>query len=126
MRARLDGMGDLPVGGAVVTPGGDTLNPLIIHAVLESPEESMSVMGTRRALMNGLRRAREWEMDSLSLPPLGLGVGALDSEEYATMMIDELAGHLREGVPPSEIVIVVEASYDEELFCRLLAVVDLA
>ena len=45
MRARLDGMGDLPVGGAVVTPGGDTLNPFIIHAVLESPEESMSVMG---------------------------------------------------------------------------------
>ena len=126
VRARLDGMGDLPVGGAVVTPGGDPLTPFIIHAVLESPEESMSLMGTRRALMNGLRRASEWEMASLSLPPLGFGVGALDAEEYATMMIDVLTDHQREGVPPSEIVIVVEAPYDEELFRRLLAVVDLA
>jgi O-acetyl-ADP-ribose deacetylase (regulator of RNase III) len=65
-------------------------------------------------------------MDSLSLPPLGFGVGAVDAEEYATMMIIVLTDHLQEGVPPSEIVIVVEASYDEELLRRLLAVVDLA
>ena len=126
VRARLDGMGELPVGGAVVTPGGESLKPLIIHAVLESHEESMSVTGTRRALMNGLRRASEWELDSLSLPPLGLGVGALDAEEYAAMMIDVLAHHLGEGEPPGEIVIVVEASYDEELFRHLLATANLA
>ena len=101
VRARLEGMGDLPVGGAVVTPGGELRAAFIIHAVLESAEESMSVMGTQRALVNGRRRAREWEMASLSLPPLGLGVGALDAEESATMLIDLLLDHLQEGPPPT-------------------------
>ena len=126
VRARLEGMGDLPVGGAVVTPGGELRAAFIIHAVLESAEESMSVMGTQRALVNGLRRAREWEMASLSLPPLGLGVGALDAEEPATMLIDLLLDHLQEGGPPDELVIVVETSFEEELFRRLLAAADLA
>ena len=56
VKARLESMGALPVGGAVVTPGGDLEATFIIHAVVESPEESMTPMGTQRALLNGLRR----------------------------------------------------------------------
>ena len=59
VRARLEGMGELPVGGAVVTPGGDLRAAFVIHVVEESPEESASALGIQRALVNGLRRARE-------------------------------------------------------------------
>ena len=121
VRARLEGMGELPVGGAVVTPGGDLLCAFIIHAVLESPDEPVSSMTVQRAVLNGLRRAREWEMASLSLPPLGLGVGTLDAEDSAQGLVELLLDHLRDGVPPAEVVIVVESPYEEELFRRLLA-----
>jgi O-acetyl-ADP-ribose deacetylase (regulator of RNase III) len=121
IRARLDDMGELGVGGAVVTPGGDLRAAFIIHAVLESPEESPSAFGVQRALVNGLRRASEWEMASLSLPPLGLGAGTLEPEESANVVVELLLNHLREGVAPEEIVIVVESTYEEDLFRRLLA-----
>jgi O-acetyl-ADP-ribose deacetylase (regulator of RNase III) len=121
VRARLEGMGELPVGGAVVTPGGDLPASFIIHAVLESPEESLTAFGVQRALVNGLRRAREWEMESLSLPPLGLGAGALEPEAWANLIVEVLVDHLREGEPPADILIVVESDYEEDLFRRLLA-----
>jgi O-acetyl-ADP-ribose deacetylase (regulator of RNase III) len=121
VRARLDGMGELPVGGAVVTPGEELRATFIIHAVVESPEESLSSFGVQRALVNGLRRAEEWEMASLSLPPVGLGAGALEPEEWASMVVELLLNHLREGGPPGEMVIVVESDYEEDLFRRLLA-----
>ena len=121
VRVRLEGIGELPTGGAVLTPGGELDIRYIIHAVLESPEESASSVGIRRALLNGLRRAREYEVASLSLPPLGLGVGTLDPEDSAYMMVQVLLDHVREGPLPDELVIVVETSYEEELFRRLLA-----
>jgi len=121
VRKRLDAMGDLPVSSAVLTPGGDLAIGFIIHAVLESPEETPSALGIQRALVNGLRRAREWEVASLALPPLGLGVGTFDAENVAHMMVEVLLDHLREGEAPTELVIVVENSYEEELFRRLVA-----
>lgn len=109
-----------------MTPGGELRAPFIIHihAVVESPEESMTSMGIQRAVLNGLRRAREWEMASLSLPPIGLGVGALEAEECAGMLVDLLLDHLQEGSPPEELVLVVETPFEEDLFRRLLAAAD--
>jgi O-acetyl-ADP-ribose deacetylase (regulator of RNase III) len=120
VRARLEDMGEVPVGGAVVTPGGDLRVAFIIHAVLESPEEELTPFGVQRALMNGLRRARDWEMASLALPPFGLGAGALDPDDVAHMVVEVLLNHEREGGAPGELVIVVESPYEEELFTRLL------
>ena len=113
-------MGELPVSSAVLTPGGDLPAGFIIHAVLEGVEEAPSALGIQRALVNGLRRAREWEIASLALPPLGLGAGALDAEGSAQAMIEVLLDHLRDGEPPTELVIVVENPYEEELFRRLV------
>jgi O-acetyl-ADP-ribose deacetylase (regulator of RNase III) len=105
----------------VLTPGGDLQIGFIIHVVLEGPDEAPTTLGIQRALVNGLRRAREWEMSSLALPPLGLGAGSLDPEDTAHMIVEVLLDHLREGEPPNELVIVVENPYEEELFRRLVA-----
>jgi O-acetyl-ADP-ribose deacetylase (regulator of RNase III) len=121
VRTRLEGMGELPVGGAVVTPGGELAVSFIIHVVLESPEESLSSFGVQRALMNGLRRASDWGMTSLALPPLGLGAGSLEPDEVARMVVEVLVHHQSEGEPPEDVVIVVESTYEEEMFRRLLA-----
>ena len=87
----------------------------------ESAEESLTAFGVQRALMNGLRRAQDWGMTSLALPPLGLGAGSLEPDEVAGMVVEVLLHQQSEGGPPEDVVIVVESTYEEELFRRLLA-----
>lgn len=117
---RLDQLGALPVGGAFVTPGGALGALFIIHVVTASEEEPETAVTVQRALGNGLRRATEWGMESLALPPLGLGVGRLDAEEAARAMVELLLNHLDEGHPPLDLTIVVTTDYEAEVFTRLV------
>jgi O-acetyl-ADP-ribose deacetylase (regulator of RNase III) len=87
---RLQGLGDLPVGGAVLTPAGDLPAEFIIHAVLQSVEEQVSTATVRRALANVMRRARDLGLESLSIPLLGTGAGNLDADEAARLLVDAL------------------------------------
>ena len=120
MVERLDQLGSLPVGGAFVTPGGALGASFIIHVVTASEEEPETAVTVQRALRNGLRRAAEWGMESLALPPLGLGVGRLDAEEAARAMVELLLNHLDEGHPPMALTIVVSTDYEAEIFQRLV------
>lgn len=116
--ARLEGLGEVPVGGAVVTPGGDLAADFLIHVVVQAPDQPMTEMTVQRALVNGLRRAREWGIASLALPPLGIGAGSLEPERWAGLVVAVLRDHGREGGDPAEVEIVVETPYEEELFER--------
>ena len=118
---RLEGMGGLPVGAAVVTPGGDLKVPFLIHAVLSSREEPLSIAGALRALRNALRRASEWELTSLVVPPLGLGAGMLDAEELASLMLVEIEVHMEGHPHPSELWIPVREGFEESVFRGLLS-----
>jgi len=118
---RLDQMGDLPVGGAFVTPGGALEASFIIHVVTASEEDPETAITVQHALRNGLRRAAEWGMESLAVPPLGLGVGRLDAEEGARAMVEILLNHLDEGQPPLALTIVVATEYEAEVFQRLVS-----
>ena len=115
---RLQGMGTLPVGAAVITPAGDLPAGFLIHAVLQSREEPVRTGTIRSALTNGLRRAQEWGLASLALPPLGMGAGNLEAEDSAQAMIPVLLEHLQRGDPPREIVIAVTSTYEEDVFLR--------
>lgn len=120
VRDRLIALGGLPVGGAVVTPGGDLTVPFLIHVVVQSDEEPVSEPGVRRALLNGLRRASEWEMEVLALPPVGTGAGNLDPEAAARAMIPVLMEHLESNEFPREVTMTVPNEYEEEIFRRAL------
>ena len=52
MIERIEQLGDLPVGGAVITPAGDLSASFIVHVALQSHEEAVSVAGVRKALLN--------------------------------------------------------------------------
>lgn len=118
---RLQAMGELPVGAAVITPGGDLHAPFIIHVVLRSAEGRVTPGGLRSALQNGLRRADEWGLESLALPPLGTGAGNLDAEESAGIMIPVISHHLQASNDPREVLIVVGTEYEREVFSRAVA-----
>ena len=115
---RLRAMGSLPVGAAVITPGGELQVPFLIHVVLQSAEEPVGKEGLRLALQNGLRRAQEWGLETLSLPPLGTGAGNLGAEEAAEIMVPLLQDHLLRFEHPREAVITVANEYQEAVFSR--------
>ncbi|MDX1567033.1 MAG: macro domain-containing protein [Longimicrobiales bacterium] len=121
---RLRALGTIPVGSAIVTPGGDLDVPFIIHVAVQSPEEAVTEAGIARALLNGLRRASEWDMKSVALPPLGTGAGNLDPESSAAAMLPVLKSHLKVEAQPSSITIVVANGYEEEIFRAALARLD--
>lgn len=115
IRERLESMGDLPVGGAVVTPAGGLEADFLIHVVVQSADEPVSEAGIRNALLNGLRRATEWGMESLALPLLGTGAGNLDPDVAAEIMVLLLRKHRATHELPGEITLAVVSDYEEEL-----------
>jgi O-acetyl-ADP-ribose deacetylase (regulator of RNase III) len=117
---RLQQMGSLPVGGAFITPAGDLAASFLIHVVTASDEEPESALSVQRALRNGLRRAVEWELKSLALPPLGVGVGHIDIEDTARAMVEILVNHLDEGHAPLDLTIVVAGEYEAGVFRHLV------
>lgn len=118
---RLQALGTIPVGSAIVTPGGELSVPFVIHVAVQSSEEAVSGAGIARALLNGLRRASEWDIESVALPPLGTGAGNLDPEASAAVMLPVLAAHLREESHPSSVTIVVPNEYEEDIFLAALS-----
>ena len=113
---RLDNMGELPVGAAVITTAGDLEAAILIHVVLQSAEEPVRIESLRNALQNGLRRAKEWSIDSLAIPPLGIGAGNLDAEESASEMVSTIRRHLLQFEHPREVTILVGTAFEEDVF----------
>lgn len=118
---RLEGLGQLPVGGAFLTPGGDLEAAFLIHVVTASEDEPETPHSVKRALRNGLRRAAEWDLTSLALPPLGMGAGHMEPEDDARAMLEILFEHLAEERPPLDLTVVVDSEYGREMFDRLVA-----
>jgi O-acetyl-ADP-ribose deacetylase (regulator of RNase III) len=116
LEERLARLGALPIGGAVLTPAGGLAAGYLIHVVVMSEEEPQTSLSVQRALRNGLRRAADWGLASIALPPLGLSVGMIEPEESARALVEILFNHLDEGVPPLDVTIVVGSDYEAHLF----------
>ncbi|MDX1645517.1 MAG: macro domain-containing protein [Longimicrobiales bacterium] len=113
-------LGSLPLGGAVITPAGDLACDFLIHAVVMSDDEAQTSATVVRAVRNSLRRAVDWGVGSLALPPLGIGVGTTEPEDAARTLVEILSDHLHEGTPPGELTVVVSSDFEESLFRRLV------
>lgn len=120
LEERLERLGMLPVGGAVLTPSGRLPADYLIHVVVMSEEEPQTSLSIQRALRNGLRRASDWGLESLAVPALGLGAGSIEPEGPASSLVEILLNHLDEGVPPLELTIVVDSEFESLLFDRLV------
>lgn len=120
LEERLARLGTLPLGGAVLTPAGGLRAGYLIHLVVMSEEEPQTSISVQRALRNGLRRASDWGLSSIALPPLGLSVGTIEPEESARALVEILFNHLDEGAPPLDLTIVVASDFEARLFERLI------
>lgn len=121
LQRQMDAFGEIPLGGAIITPARNLFADFVIHLAVQAPGEPTTEGVLDRALVNGLRRASEWAMAAVALPPLASGPGNLDPEEGARILVDRLFAHLDEGIDPSTIVVVVEGDFEEELLRRLVS-----
>ncbi len=113
---RLQDMGELPVGAAVITPGGDLGTSFAIHVVIQGREDPVTPDRLRTAFRNGLRRAHEWGIETLAVPVLGSGAGKLDAQDSANVMVPLIEETLRAGRGLREVSILVGTPYEEEVF----------
>ena len=123
LEERLEKIGALPVGGAVLTPSGRLPSAFLIHVVVMSDDEPQTSMSVQKALQNGLRRASDWGLESLALPALGIVAGTIEPEISARALVDILFNHIDEGDPPLDLTIVVASEFESDLFSRLIAAV---
>lgn len=89
-RERCAAQGDLPLGSAAITDGGDLAVDFVIHVAVASEEGAATPRSVAAGLENGLRRAEEWEIRELAMPLLGSGPGALDPETACRVMAPPL------------------------------------
>jgi O-acetyl-ADP-ribose deacetylase (regulator of RNase III) len=111
----------LAVGSAVVTPAGELGVELLIHGVVSSDTEPVSRTSVRQAVSSALQRAADWGIEHLALTPFGLGAGNLDIEESAEIIADVVRHHRQTAKRPSTITVVVETTFEQDVFERLLA-----
>ena len=117
---RIEQIGDLPVGGAVITPAGNLSASFIVHVALQSHDEPVSLGGVRKALLNGLRHTCRMDIETLALPPLGTGAGNLDAEVAADVMFEVLRGHMESEEYPREVTLMVATEYELQAFASRL------
>lgn len=85
-RDRCSAQGELPLGSAAITDGGELAAEFVIHVAVASEDEAATARSVAAGLENGLRRAQEWEIRELGMPLLGIGPGALDPEAACRAM----------------------------------------
>lgn len=108
----------LEVGAAVVTTAGTLAADLVIHAVLGSESEAVTLPALQHALRSALQRAEQWEIEHVAVPPLGGGAGQLPFDAAARALIDSLRQHGRRF--PSTISVVVETDEQRGVLEALL------
>lgn len=108
----------LAVGSAVVTPAGELGVELLIHGVVSSDTESVTRSSVRQAVASSLQRAADFGIEHLAIAPFGIGVGNLDVEDSAEVVVDAIRRHRQTAKHPSTITIVVETPFEHEVFER--------
>ena len=116
----LERSGPLPVGAAILTPAPNLPSDYLIHVVVLSEEEPQTSVTVRKGLGNALARASDLGLESIALPPLGIGVGLTEPEAEASVLVEMLKEHLDGGYAPQLIVLAVTSRFEEELFGSLI------
>jgi O-acetyl-ADP-ribose deacetylase (regulator of RNase III) len=124
IQAECDRIGQCPVGGAVITGGGDLPARHVIHAVGprwedSDPEEADRLLAS--AGREALARAAERGLESVALPSISTGVFGFPMDRAARILLGEAAGHLR---GEKRVPRVIFCLFGEEAFVAFRAALD--
>ncbi|MEM1606609.1 MAG: macro domain-containing protein [Candidatus Bathyarchaeia archaeon] len=105
--------GPVPVGGAVITSGGNLKAKYIIHAVGPVYGEGDEERKLREATLNSLKIAEQHNISSIAFPAISTGAFGLPKKICAETMIPAALSYVKGGTRIKRIIFCL---YDEETF----------
>jgi len=115
IQAECDRIGPIRVGEAAITTAGRLPAKYVIHAAVMG-DEPASYESVRRATESALKLAVEKGLKTIAFPLLGTGVGGLDKERVARIMIEAI----RAAPDTLEVTLYGYTREDAELLRRAL------
>ncbi|MCX8170936.1 MAG: macro domain-containing protein [Candidatus Bathyarchaeota archaeon] len=103
--------GPVPVGGAVITGGGNLKAKYVIHAVGPVYGEGDEERKLREATLNSLKIAEQHNISSIAFPAISTGAFGLPKRVCAETMIPAALSYVKSG---TRIKRVIFCLYDEE------------
>ncbi|MBS7624200.1 MAG: macro domain-containing protein [Candidatus Bathyarchaeia archaeon] len=105
--------GPVPVGGAVITGGGNLKARYVIHAVGPVYGEGDEERKLRDATLNSLKLAEQYGISSIAFPAISTGAFGLPKKICAEVMISAAISYAKGGTKIKKIIFCL---YDEETF----------
>jgi len=97
----------VPIGKALATTAGNLKAKYVIHApTMTRPAMSTSRENVKLATKGALGRAQQLGIKTLAFPGLGTGVGALNPEDAAKAMVEEIKKHIETGTTLQQIILI--------------------
>lgn len=96
-----------PVGQSVATSAGTLTAEYVIHTpTMETPAQRTSLEAISNAIKGALKCADEKYVKSVAFPGLGTGVGGIDEESAAQIMIRETLRYIDSGTGIQRIIFI--------------------
>ena len=112
-----DAIGECPVGGAVITSGGNLNARYVIHAVGPRWGEGDEENKLHNATLNSLKRADEKGLRSIAFPALSTGIFGFPMDLAAKIMIQTVRGYLSQNTGIQRVVFLL---FDEKGFIMFM------
>ena len=107
---------ELPPGAAVVTGAGDLSAEFVVHLVLGTAEDDVTIDTLRRATEAALWQCTQWQIAILAVPVPS--IGNLSPGGALNAMLEPIRSHMRTADHPATVLIV---QGDHELSAAELA-----
>ncbi|RMF68342.1 MAG: macro domain-containing protein [Calditrichaeota bacterium] len=95
IQAECNKIGGCPVGGAVITTGGNLKARYVIHAVGPRMGEGNEDEKLRNATLNSLKVADEHRLKSVAFPAISTGIFGFPIERCAEIMLSQAIDYLK-------------------------------
>ncbi|MEM0050286.1 MAG: macro domain-containing protein [Candidatus Bathyarchaeia archaeon] len=105
--------GPIPVGGAVITSGGNLKAKYVIHAVGPVYGEGDEERKLRDAVINSLKLADQHKVTSIAFPAISTGVFGMPKKMCAETMLPAAISYVKGGTTIRKIIFCL---YDDEAF----------
>jgi len=113
-------IGNIFVGGAVITTGGNLKAKYVIHAVGPRMGEGNEDEKLRNATLNSLKLMDEKKLKTIAFPAISTGIFGYPIDRCAKIMIKTSKKYLSTATQIQEVILCLYSKSDYEVFIREL------
>jgi len=113
-----DEIGSIPVGYAAITGGGRLKARHVIHAASMQLGGKTTAEALSSSIAHSLRIASERGLKTIAFPAVGTGIAGFPMDECASIMLNEVARHLKTGTSLQKIHFVLFDDRACDIFTR--------